>query len=88
MRLGIPGRRATAVWALLIVATVITGWLAETRVGVHWVAVAIVVIASAKIAAVMWEFMGVRFAPLAWRLLMGGWVLFTTAVVLSGHLLL
>jgi hypothetical protein len=75
------------VWALLVLATLLTGWLAETRAGLHWVAIVIILIASTKIAVVMSEFMELRTAPVVWQLVMGGWLLVVTAVVLSGHVI-
>jgi hypothetical protein len=75
------------VWAPLVLATLLTGWLAETRAGLHWVAIVIILIASTKIAVVMSEFMELRTAPVVWRLVMGGWLLVVTAVVLSGHVI-
>jgi Prokaryotic Cytochrome C oxidase subunit IV len=79
-------RRPTAAWVLLVLATLLTGWLAETRAGLHWVAIVIILLASTKIAIVMSEFMELRTAPLVWRLVMGSWLLIVTTVVLSGHL--
>jgi hypothetical protein len=61
----------TAVWALLVLATLLTGWLAETHAGLHWVAIVIILIASTKIGLVMSEFMELRTAPVVWRLVMG-----------------
>jgi hypothetical protein len=87
MTFSILARRPTAVWATLVLATLLTGWLAETRAGLHWVAIVIILIASTKIAMVMSEFMELRTAPIVWRLVMGGWVLLVTAVVLSEHVL-
>lgn len=77
--------RATLVWLLLVSATCLTGWLAETERGVRWAVVAMLLIASAKIWLIMQNFMELRHAPLPWRLGLGAWLVAVTAIVLSPY---
>lgn len=77
--------RATVVWLLLVTATCLTGWLAETERGLRWASIAMLLIASVKIWLIMRNFMELRTAPLAWRLGLGAWLTIVTAIVLSNY---
>lgn len=76
---------ATFVWLLLVMATCLTGWLAETEHGVRWAVIAMLLIASAKIWLIMQHFMELKSAPPAWRLTLAVWLVIVTAVVLSDY---
>lgn len=78
-------RRATLVWLLLVSATCITGWLAETERGRRWATISIVLIASVKIWLIMREFMELKSAPIAWRVILIVWLAGVTAIVLSNY---
>ena len=78
-------RGLTLVWMVLVVATVLAGWLAQTHRGIHWAALLIVLIASAKIHLIMNHFMELRSAPVGWRIAMSAWLLVVTCVVTSGY---
>jgi hypothetical protein len=75
---------ATAVWVVLVLATLLAARLSEAGGSA---AVAVVLIASVKILLVMSEFMELRTAPPVWRWLAGGWLVLVAAVVLGGHVL-
>lgn len=77
--------RDTAVWLLLVTATSITGWLAETERGLRAASIAMLLIASTKIWLIMQNFMELRTAPLAWRLGLGAWLTIVTTIVLSNY---
>lgn len=79
-------RRLTASWVALVLATLLSGWLAETSGGAHWVAVVIILVAAVKILLVMAEFMELRTAPIVWRCLPAAWLAVVTGLVLISHL--
>lgn len=76
--------RVTAVWAALIVATCVSTWLlaaddVSRTVGV----VGIFLIAAAKIRFVMLDFMELRGAPPAVRIVFQAWIVLVTVVILG-----
>lgn len=73
---------ATAVWIVLMVATCLSGWLAEIERGIYWATITILLIAAAKIGLIMYEFMELKSAPLPWRFAMGTWLVIVTGIVL------
>jgi Prokaryotic Cytochrome C oxidase subunit IV len=90
MTRGVPVR-ATAVWMLLMAATALTWWLgadhgADLGGGRTWVALAIPV-AFLKVYLIGSEFMEVRTAPRALRLVFGAWVMVLTVALTLIYLL-
>jgi len=90
MTRGIPVR-ATAVWMLLMAATALTWWLgadhtADLGGGRTWVALAIPV-AFLKVYLIGSEFMEVRTAPRALRLVFGAWAVVLTVALTTIYLL-
>jgi Prokaryotic Cytochrome C oxidase subunit IV len=69
----------TAVWALLVAAT-LTTW------SVGGVSVAVLVIAFVKVRLVGLYFMELRSAPIPLRLLFEGWVVVTCSVLIGLYL--
>lgn len=78
-------QRVTLVWLLLVTATCLTGWLAETERGMRWAVIAMLLIASVKIWLIMQHFMELRTAPLPWRLGLGAWLVAVTAIVTADY---
>lgn len=74
---------ATIVWIILMAATCLSGWLAETDRGVRWATVTILLVASVKTGLIMHEFMELKSAPLPWRVAAGAWLLIVTSIVLA-----
>lgn len=68
-----------AVWALLVVATIVSG-----TVGGHGVVV--LVVAFVKVRLVGLYFMELRSAPVPLRLLFEGWVVVTCSVLIGLYL--
>jgi len=73
----------TIVWAVLMTATCLSVWLAETERGMRWATITILLIASVKIGLIMHHFMELKSAPLPWRLAMGVWLVIVTGIVLA-----
>lgn len=77
---GTPAR-ATVLWLLLIVATVLT-WVVGERgaSGAHIVAF-LAALSFAKGSVVILDFMALRHAPLMWRVLTLGWMALIWALI-------
>lgn len=73
------------VWAVLMIATTGSGWIAKAATGAHEVAAAILALAAVKIFFILWYFMELRTAPLKWRATFLGWLVVVTGIVLWGH---
>jgi heme/copper-type cytochrome/quinol oxidase subunit 4 len=76
--------RATAVWALLMVATCISTWLlSKDAVSPTVAIVGIFLIAAVKVRFVMLDFMELRHAPLPVRFAFEGWIVLVTCLILG-----
>lgn len=78
---------ATGPWALLVIATLASGWLTHDLTDGRWSTGLVILIAAAKIRLVVVHFMEVTWGARAWRLALEIWVLLATAIVLGGYLL-
>lgn len=74
----------TRVWLILVVATGLTTAIFEADHGVAWATIAILVIASVKIALIIGYFMEVRSAPRSLQIACGVWLVAVTAIVIVG----
>lgn len=80
-----PRRIATLVWAVLVVATVATWLLAHTGAASPLATVCLVMaIAAFKAWLIVLHFMGLKYAPLPYRLIFEGWILAVTGFILAG----
>lgn len=77
----------TVAWTALMLAAVLSGWLAEGWPDIGWVALGISLLAAVKVLIVMSEFMELRTAPTVWQCLMAGWLVLVTGVLVAGHFL-
>ena len=75
------GGRATIIWLLLIVATVATWTLGEQGAAGPKVAGVLFAIAFLKGRAIALDFMGLKHAPLLWRLLAEGWLVLVCTLI-------
>jgi len=82
---GIPVR-ATAIWALLLLATGVTWWLGtdhRANAGGHVLVAMAIPVAFSKVYLIGMEFMEVRTAPRTLRVVFASWVVsFATALTL------
>lgn len=78
---------ATGPWALLVIATLASGWLTHDLPDGRWSTALVILIAATKIRLVVVHFMEVTWGPRAWRLALEIWVLLATAIILGGYLL-
>lgn len=82
--MGLLRERATAVWLVLMVLTVLTTWVLSKDIGSPAVAVVgTFLIAALKVRFVMLDFMELRHAPTPARLALLGWVAVVTALILG-----
>jgi heme/copper-type cytochrome/quinol oxidase subunit 4 len=80
-------RSATAVWLLLVSATVIAVWALPAEVlDARFATVATMVIASLKVRLIMLDFMELRHAPWPVRGVLEGWALGAPGVISAWYL--
>lgn len=77
-----PAHRA---WLVLLVATGITWYLGEIGAAGTAAIVAMLVIAFIKGRLVILDFMELREAPLMWRLLLEGWLIVVSSLILLAY---
>ncbi len=76
--------RATRVWLGLIVLTVLTTWVLSKDLASPAAAVTgTFLIAAVKVRFVMLDFMELRDAPVAARVVFQGWIVVVTALILG-----
>lgn len=79
--------RRAAVWVALMFATGIGAWVAGLPAGEHWPPVAILGLATLKIALVMLWFMELHEAPRIWQIVFGTWLLVVSALLIGSFIL-
>ena len=72
-------------WLLLIIATGITWYLGEVGAAGTAAIAAMLVIAFIKGRLVILDFMELRAAPRLWRLLLEGWLILVSALILLAY---
>ncbi|MBS1188443.1 MAG: hypothetical protein H6R10_235 [Rhodocyclaceae bacterium] len=77
-----PAHRA---WLILMIATGVTWWLGEVGAAGTTAIVALLAIAFAKGRLVILDFMELRGAPLMWRLLLEGWLVVVSSLILLAY---
>lgn len=77
-----PAHRA---WLVLLIATTITWYLGEVGAAGTGAIIAMLVIAFVKGRLVILDFMELRTAPLMWRLLLEGWLILVSSLILIAY---
>lgn len=77
-----PAHRA---WLVLVIATGITWWLGETGAAGTAAIVTMLLIVFIKGRLVILNFMELRGAPLLWRLLLEGWLILVSSLILLAY---
>ena len=77
-----PAHRA---WLVLLIATAITWYLGEVGAAGTGAIVAMLAIAFVKGRLVILDFMELRQAPLMWRLLLEGWLILVSGLILLAY---
>lgn len=72
-------------WLILIVATGITWYLGEVGAAGTLAIVAMLAIAFVKGRLVILDFMELREAPLMWRVLLEGWLILVSSLILLAY---
>mgnify|MGYP001163372540 FL=1 len=72
-------------WLVLLVATGITWYLGEVGAAGTGAIVAMLLIAFVKGRLVILDFMELRGAPLMWRLLLEGWLILVSGLILLAY---
>ncbi len=77
-----PAHRA---WLILMVATGLTWYLGEVGAAGTVAIVAMLVIAFVKGRLVILDFMELREAPMMWRILLEGWLILVSSLILLAY---
>lgn len=77
-----PAHRA---WLVLIVATAITWYLGEVGAAGTTSIIAMLLIAFVKGRLVILDFMELREAPRMWRVLLEGWLILVSSLILLAY---
>ena len=77
-----PAHRA---WLVLMIATGMTWYLGEVGAAGTWAIVAMLAIAFVKGRLVILDFMELREAPMMWRVLLEGWLIFVSSLILIAY---
>ena len=77
-----PAHRA---WLVLMAATVVTWYLGEVGAAGTSAIIAMLVIAFIKGRLVILDFMELREAPKLWRLLLEGWLILVSGLILLAY---
>jgi hypothetical protein len=77
-----PAHRA---WLVLLIATGATWWLGETGAAGTGAILAMLAIAFVKGRLVILDFMELRGAPLMWRILLEGWLILVSSLILLAY---
>ncbi len=77
-----PANRA---WIVLMIATGITWYLGEIGAAGTAAIVAMLLIAFVKGRLVILDFMELRAAPLMWRVLLEGWLILVSSLILIAY---
>jgi hypothetical protein len=72
-------------WIILLIATSITWYLGEVGAAGTLSIVAMLAIAFVKGRLVILDFMELRGAPLMWRLLLEGWLILVSSLILLAY---
>ena len=72
-------------WLVLMIATGITWYLGEVGAAGTGAIVAMLVIAFVKGRLVILDFMELRDAPLMWRVLLEGWLILVSSLILLAY---
>jgi caa(3)-type oxidase subunit IV len=77
-----PAHRA---WIILMIATVVTWYLGEVGAAGTVSIIAMLVIAFIKGRLVILDFMELRDAPRLWRILLEGWLILVSSLILLAY---
>ncbi len=72
-------------WLVLLIATALTWYLGVVGAAGTWAIVTMLLIAFIKGRLVILDFMELREAPLMWRLLLEGWLIFVSSLILLAY---
>jgi Prokaryotic Cytochrome C oxidase subunit IV len=77
--------RVHQVWLLLIVATLASFLITEDTNAVKLGATAVILIAAFKINMVAAHFMELGWQPTPYRLVISGWIIVVTTIIIGGY---
>jgi cytochrome c oxidase subunit IV len=72
------------VWLLLFVATLISWFVTEDVEAARWGSTAVILIAAFKINMVIAHFMELNWQPAPYRIVLSGWILVVSTIIIGG----
>jgi hypothetical protein len=72
------------VWLLLVAATLIGWFVTEDVEAARWGSTTVILIAAFKINLVIAHFMELDWQPAAYRIVLSGWILVVSAIIIGG----
>lgn len=77
--------RVTSVWAILIIATLLSWFLKGDAVSARVGATAVILIAAFKINLVVGHFMELKWQPRPFRIVVSVWLALVTTIIIGGY---
>jgi Prokaryotic Cytochrome C oxidase subunit IV len=77
--------RAHHVWLLLVIATLASWLLTENAQAAKFGATAVILIAAFKINMVAAYFMELGWQPRPFRIIISGWIMLVTSIIIGGY---
>jgi hypothetical protein len=77
--------RATHVWAILVIATLLSWFLKGDAVSARIGATAVILIAAFKINLVIGHFMELKWQPAPFRIVVSVWLALVTTIIIGGY---
>ncbi len=77
--------RPAHIWIILVAATVLSWFLKRDMVSARLAAIAVILIAAFKINLVISHFMELKWQPAPYRLVVTGWLVLVTTIIIGGY---
>jgi hypothetical protein len=74
------------IWAVLVVATLVSWFLTEDTHYAKFGSVAVILIAAVKINLVVSHFMELKWQPRPFRIIISSWLGLVTTIIIGGYL--
>lgn len=76
---------AVPIWAILVLATLLSWWLKGDSIPAEIGATAVILIAALKINLIVSHFMELKWQPRPFRLIITSWLALVTTIIAGGY---
>jgi heme/copper-type cytochrome/quinol oxidase subunit 4 len=73
------------IWVILVAITLLSWLAAEGQIASRFVASAVIIIAAFKINLVVGHFMELKWRPRPFRIIVTGWLMIVTTIIIVGQ---